>query len=404
MQDNQNPKEYSFFPSEMNASELNRKLLYCGYEDIADYLRNSPFNRCVYNIIVGYGPKPMVETPMVEIFNEVYYQCVRVNFDSDPGVNLEKRYVKEEETWLESRDAARLVFGVVWGFLRCKDARTFNEECFVDRCWPLISRWKEERLSYVLIKFTIGDRIYPPSKYHPRPCPVSELVSTYNDEDCEAWREVTNNFSQKTIEHYLEIYEKVEDQHALLELIERAYRAADSKNRRVSFSRLREAIANGDFHQAADNLALYEEGMDLNYKEELERLKKKFEYLKKQHRNEKSHIKEQYEYEINRLRKELEEMALEKRRQEDPRVLLFSFSEMVEIVKARFSNSAANEFCNLLYNLATKHGYLNEEISKTIDGIVPAVLNRETIHQTIEFNDPKHVYINPKEVKNITEK
>lgn len=63
----------------MTASELNRKLLYCGYDDMADYLRNSPFNRCIYNIVVEFGLYSGIDTPMVEIFNEAYYQCVHVN-------------------------------------------------------------------------------------------------------------------------------------------------------------------------------------------------------------------------------------------------------------------------------------------------------------------------------------
>ena len=31
-------------------------LLYRGHDDMADYLRNSPFNRCVYNVILRHGP------------------------------------------------------------------------------------------------------------------------------------------------------------------------------------------------------------------------------------------------------------------------------------------------------------------------------------------------------------
>ena len=34
----------------MTASELQRILLYRGHDDMADYLRNSPFNRCIYNV------------------------------------------------------------------------------------------------------------------------------------------------------------------------------------------------------------------------------------------------------------------------------------------------------------------------------------------------------------------
>ena len=83
----------------MNASELNRKLLYRGYDDMADYLRNSPMNRTIYNLILEYGPEK-IESPMLSIFNEIYYQCVRINYDGQPGVELASRYLDEEAEWL----------------------------------------------------------------------------------------------------------------------------------------------------------------------------------------------------------------------------------------------------------------------------------------------------------------
>ena len=65
-------------------------------------------------------------------------------------------------------------------------------------------------------------------------------------------------------------------------------------------------------------------------------------------------------------------MELDESRRGKSKALLFSFTEMTEIVKKRFSKTGAEEFSNMLYNLATKHGYLDEEFSKAIDEIVPA--------------------------------
>lgn len=36
-----------------------RILLYRGHDDMANYLRNSPFNRCIYNVILRHGPKQL---------------------------------------------------------------------------------------------------------------------------------------------------------------------------------------------------------------------------------------------------------------------------------------------------------------------------------------------------------
>ena len=136
----------------MTASELHRKLLYCGYPDLTDYLRTN-FNRCVYNVLLDYGPKPL-EVPMLTIFNEAYYLCVRVNFESDPGNELVSRYLSEETEWLHSEKSAHLVLSVVWGILRCKNPQTFSEQCFVDQSYPLLDRGRDERFAYILIKFT----------------------------------------------------------------------------------------------------------------------------------------------------------------------------------------------------------------------------------------------------------
>ena len=342
----------------MTVSELQRILLYKGHDHMADYLRNSPFNRCVYNVLLNYGPKPL-PVSMLTIFNEAYYQCVRVNFDPNPGTDLANRYLQEETLWLSSAQAAKLVFSIVWGILRCKDGTTFNEEFFVDQFYPLIGMGEDERLAYIIIKFTAGDRLLPPKLFKPMPTPVDELPLVTGKDDCRVWRDVTDNFSQKSIERFLELYETPEEQNALLSFIEGSYSEVGDKSCKVNFTKLHDGIIARVYHQVAEQEAEYMEGMDMTYKEQLEQ-------------------------------------------KDDPKVLLFTFTEMVEIVKARFSKAGAEEFTNMLYNLATKHGCLDEEISKAIDGIVPAVLQREKGNTTIQIPTAQQVNINPQNVNNNT--
>ena len=73
---------------------------------------------------------------------------------------------------------------------------------------------------------------------------------------------------------------------------------------------------------------------------------------------------------------------------------------MTEIVKKRFSKAGAEEFSNMLYNLATKHGYLDEEFSKAIDEIVPAVIERGKGVTTLHIPSAHQVNINPGQVTN----
>ena len=80
--------------------------------------------------------------------------------------------------------------------------------------------------------------------------------------------------------------------------------------------------------------------------------------------------------------------------------LKLSVSEMIEIVKERFSKSGADEFYGMISNLAVKHGWMNESLWKMIDGIVPAVIERDKPRQTVRIPHAAQVNINPQRVIN----
>ena len=79
----------------MTASELNRKLLFFGQNDVTDFLRNSPLNRFLYKKLLGILSASGIGVPAVTLFNEMYYQCTRVNYDGMPGVDIGQRYWSE---------------------------------------------------------------------------------------------------------------------------------------------------------------------------------------------------------------------------------------------------------------------------------------------------------------------
>ena len=80
----------------VNASELNRLLLFHGQNDVTDFLRNSPLNRFLYKKLLGVLSASGIAVPAVKLFNEIYYQCARVNYDGMPGVDVGRRYWSEE--------------------------------------------------------------------------------------------------------------------------------------------------------------------------------------------------------------------------------------------------------------------------------------------------------------------
>ena len=386
----------------MTASELSRKLLYRGYDDMADYLRNSPFNRSIYDVLLHHGPNPL-PLDMLTLFNEVYYQCVRINYDPTPGIDLSTRYSQEATLWLNSKQSADLVFSIVWGVLRCKKNRTFNEDCFVKQFFSVMGSRECIDLAYILIKYTAGDRMFPPKKFHPLPVPVEELPFLTGRAVCRVWRDVTNNFSQKSIERYLALYETPEEQTILMSLIEGAFAELGEKNNRVNFAKLHKGIQANLYHPEESDPD-DEEGMGETYKEQLEIYKEKYKALKESQEYRIQEIEARHESELWELRVKLEEMELAESQRGKSKALLFTFTEMANIVKARFSKTGAEEFSNMLYNLALKHGYLDEELSKAIDSIVPAVLKRDKPQNNIDIKEAHQVNVSPQKVDNHFEK
>lgn len=232
----------------MNAPELHRKLLYCGYSDVTDHLRNSPLNRYLYKKLLMLMPMHDIDVPIVSIFNEVYYQCVRVRFDSKPGVDVAKRYFTEVEVGFNNNlDAAQLVFCLVWVLFQLKQKVTFNEECFIEQLEPYIhnvptSTFREDADSLVVELKAIGAEV--PDEFPTMTCPIMDLCKRYEVQpiglfamklrnfiqeaserqyesyaEPDAWREVTDNYSHSVIESYAKLYSNPSDRMVLLDLI-----------------------------------------------------------------------------------------------------------------------------------------------------------------------------------------
>lgn len=385
----------------MTASELNRKLLYRGYDDMVDYLRNSPLNRMIYQVLLTYGPKPMSKLPMLTIFNEAYYQLFRINIDSNPGVDLRKRYLDEEEAYLGSHETAMVVFNIVWALIRRKwdEDTSFNEKCFQEEFYPIMETGQFPSLSYIIIKFTAGERLLPSKKFRALPSPISELPDSESPENKDAWREVTNNFSYKMIERYLRLFATKEEQQALLKIIEGACTDSVSNNHKSIFPKLRANIDAGKYPQEKYDSEDFSDGMELTYKEELEALKVRYKELQNNLQYELSSREYKYKDELDQLRAEMEHKSIFRRKKRERGVFYFSATEMIEHAKSKFSKSAADEFSLMLYQLALKHGYIEEGIGNMIDEIVPAVLTREAKIQKVDLKTAENVFFNPERVE-----
>ena len=63
----------------MTASELQRNLIFSGYSDVTDYLKNSPVNRFLYKRLLEILPLAEIETPVVTILMKCIINVLEFN-------------------------------------------------------------------------------------------------------------------------------------------------------------------------------------------------------------------------------------------------------------------------------------------------------------------------------------
>lgn len=440
----------------MTASALNRKLLFHGYEEVTDYLKNSPLNRYLYKSILGILSASGIKVPVVTLFNEIYYQCVRVNYDGTPGVDMERRYWSEEEAWIGSSDGAQLVFCVVWALLGSKRNYTFQEECFLSALAPHIKNSPLRDFAEGLPREFHSYGFTVPDRFPVMTCPVSELpvftdkggapnrfwgvddpafitLTEKRREVHEAWETVTCGFTHSVIEQYVRLYANQDDQLRLLTCMESALTQSEAKEHGSFFKDLALRITTGSFDptegsalqpvspsevDADENgrllsLDLGDGGEDLDlakqYREERDALRMQMEEIRKSHAMELARMEAKYRAEIKELMEENSKFFRRpsKRRPASLKaagrsadILMLDIQDVADHVKKRFSKSAGEEICAMLYRLAVEHGNLAEETFKQIDSIIPAIMERDHPHQTLNVSRVEQFNNNPGTVVN----
>lgn len=426
----------------MSPSSLNRKLLFHGYEEVTDYLKNSPLNRYLYKSILGILSASGINVPVVTLFNEIYYQCVRVNFDGTPGVNMERRYWSEEEAWIGSSDGAQLVFCVVWALLGSKRNFTFQEECFLSALAPYIKNSPLREFAEGLPREFRSYGFVVPDRFPVMTCPVSELpvftdmggatnrfwgvddpayitLTEKRREVHDAWETVTCDFTHSVIEKYVRLYVNQDDQLGLLSCMESALTQSEAKEYGPFFKDLALRITTGSFDptegsslqpvntsevdaDADENrrllsLDLGDGGEDLDlakqYREERDALRMQLEEMQRNHVTELARLEARYRAEIKELMEENSRFirwSRKKFREWKPsgattNGLVMHLDEVVAHVKERFSRSGGEEISAMLYRLAVEHGNLSEETFRQIDSIIPTIMKRDHPHQTYEL-------------------
>lgn len=394
----------------MNPSLLSRKLLYYGYTEMTDYLQNSPLNRYLYKMLLDVMPKKGVNVPILTMFNEIYYQCVHINFDGTPGVDLEKRYIDDEAEWLKSKPASELLFCVVRTLLDLKTELSFPEECFLTQMTQYMKNSEFRGLSAQILKELRHMGFLVQNDFQTMPSPLIGLFRFIDqdkmeyralfgalyragkdaqieaslsgiEEFCLAWKVVTSDFNHHIINKLVCNYKSIDDQLAISQYIRTA-----NKNRESDFfDELEEKIKFGHMEQ--------EEIPDTK-REPLELLEP----------GDKSHLRKYLYLERVASEFDFEEPVPAKEESSTTKQTntpVFPIVEMVEYVKQNFSKTAANEFCTMCYRMLLHQGNkIDENIAQMLDNVDAAIIQRDAKRQIIEIPTAGQVNINPQTVVN----
>lgn len=441
----------------MHPSELNRKLLFYGYGEVTDYLKNSPLNRFLYKKIVDILNDSGITVPPVTLFNEIYYQCVRVNYDGIPGADLGKRYLAEEEKWVNSSEGALVVFCVVGVLLSLKRNITFQEECFLNGLAPYIRNCAFRGFAEELYRELRSSDINVPDSFPTMTCPVSEIETgfTLTKEQYKSfwgvddpgyvtleeawhhfWAVVTCDFSHSVIEQYVRLYSDPNDQLKFLSCIGASLNSKTHSEQFLFLKDLSRRITTGCFEpeghpffqptvssgvdvEEMDGERSWfpldavggseDQGLAKRYRQERDELLLQLEEAQKAHAMELARQEARYKSEIKKWQEDSNRLIrwpLKKRptplfpSDQSADVLVFSINDVAEHVKERFSRSGAEEVCTMLYRFAVEYGCLSEETFRQIDSIVPAILKRDTPHQIFELSNVQQFNNNPGTVVN----
>jgi len=400
-----------------SASELRRIMLFNGYSDVTDYLKNSPINRWIYKDLLTLLPAEGIEVPVVKIFREIYYQLVSIPLDKHPGVDIGKRYLDESSVWLSSASAAQLVFCTVEAMLKRKEELTFAEEIFLEQLQPLIAGSKFKSVGKGLIDYMESVGIFTPGVIEPMPINVFDIPYEYctprqvehsflesikmalgfkvrkSDETGNAWMVITDNFSFDRIEWFIKLYKTAMEQESLLDLMQESCTESDLIHYAITIQDLRRLVQHGIYDPVAFRAAVGDTSDEVALGDSVT-----------------AEVADSVTAEVagDSLSGGETDDTLSGGVADDSATLgilddlKLSVSEMIEIVKERFSKSGADEFYGMISNLAVKHGWMNESLWKMIDGIVPAVIERDKPRQTVRIPHAGQVNINPLRVINQT--
>lgn len=267
----------------MTSSELHRKLLYCGYNDLSAYLTNKPINQYMHKLMLDLCEHYQIEVPVLTLFNEVYYQCVRIQYDGNPYGDVHKRYLVEERVWLNSEEAAELVFCMVWALYQRKANQSEREDFLVRNIRFAVIGSEFFHRAVDFVEYMEEHDLRPYKVFLTMPIPINRIPKRIDLEyhtsmtlkekifrffslpvessarDFNPWRNVTDNYSEKVIRFYIALYNDRGNQMGLLERIKSACTKEEYMSHKISFAKLEGEVRWGKYVPGSGSYICFEE-------------------------------------------------------------------------------------------------------------------------------------------------
>lgn len=211
----------------MNLSFNYRPIFSRDRKELKDFIKEDSLWEDIYDAFLetkrvrGYNSK----IPILKIFNEARYQCVRIIQDEYPESDIESNYLSDSSFQLDcDRQAAILCFSVVYTLLSLSGNPSRK---FVRVCDELENVFSNEgyRIAisfYQLVQKQKVEGISCEIDLSPQPVSPDELDNVYGYKP-ERWREGSCDFDQQSIREIVFLWKQEEDRLKILERIESAF-------------------------------------------------------------------------------------------------------------------------------------------------------------------------------------
>jgi len=193
-----------------------------------EFLRE-PINERLYDFYLElkntrhhFGP----DNSAVLLFNEIYYQLTRVEYERNLDFNLDD-YTQEIEANTGKEHSITFVYKMFFAFLLLRQNNSNVARYFQDIIFFRYNKTWDERTHRALGSIIAEDKKYQ-VELSPTPCDVNDLEA----KDLH-WDEITNIFNPSSIGEVLNLWPSKEEKIKVLRLIEASYKKLSRKSVKV---------------------------------------------------------------------------------------------------------------------------------------------------------------------------